>query len=128
MTETNPKRRWFRYSIRDLLLVIAVVALASGWWFDHKRLTDKIDQISPLVQQAATIEGRVVFDESGQPASGIRVLRRQTCIIRANPFEMSPALRTDDDGHYKFVDLRQETGMSLSKRTVGRQAPSTRCH
>ena len=35
MTETKPKRRWFRFSIRDVLLVTAIVALAVGWWLDH---------------------------------------------------------------------------------------------
>ena len=122
MSVIKPKRRWFRFSIRDLLLVIAIAALVSGWWFDHKRLTDKIEQISPLVQRAATIDGRVVYGESGQPASGIRVIAQEH--IRANPFEMFRRWRTDDDGHYKFVGLRQETGMSLSRRTVGRHLPS----
>ena len=31
MTETKPKRRWFRFSIRDLLWLTAVVALTVGW-------------------------------------------------------------------------------------------------
>ena len=38
MTETKPKRRWFRFSIRDLLLVTAIVALSIGWWVDHRQL------------------------------------------------------------------------------------------
>ena len=38
MTETKPKRRWFRFSIRDLLLIIVIAALAAGWWFDHQRI------------------------------------------------------------------------------------------
>ena len=32
MTEAKPKRRWFQFSIRELLLITAVVALAVGWW------------------------------------------------------------------------------------------------
>jgi hypothetical protein len=28
-----------RFSIRDLLWLTLVVALAVGWWLDHKRLT-----------------------------------------------------------------------------------------
>jgi hypothetical protein len=39
MTETKPKRRWFRFSIRDLLLLTAIIAIATGWWLDHRRLT-----------------------------------------------------------------------------------------
>ena len=28
-----------KFSIRDLLLVTLIVALALGWWIDHRRLT-----------------------------------------------------------------------------------------
>jgi hypothetical protein len=35
MTETKPKHRWFQFSIRELLLITAVVALAVGWWLTH---------------------------------------------------------------------------------------------
>jgi len=28
----------FRFSIRDLLLIVAIVALAAGWWIDHQRI------------------------------------------------------------------------------------------
>ena len=39
MNETKPKRRWFRFSIRDLLLLTVIVALSVGWWLDHRKLT-----------------------------------------------------------------------------------------
>ena len=42
MTETKPKRRWFRFSIRDLLLVTAIVALIIGWRLDHRELNAKL--------------------------------------------------------------------------------------
>jgi hypothetical protein len=33
MTETKPKRRWFRFSLRTLLTVVAIAAVASwGYW------------------------------------------------------------------------------------------------
>jgi len=28
-----------RFSIRDLLLVTAIIALAAGWWIDHQRIS-----------------------------------------------------------------------------------------
>ena len=34
MTETKPKRRWFSFSIRELLLLTAIAALAIGWWLE----------------------------------------------------------------------------------------------
>ena len=36
MTDAKPKRRWFRFSTRDLLLATAIVALTIGWWLDHR--------------------------------------------------------------------------------------------
>ena len=27
-----------QFSIRDLLLIIAIIALAAGWWIDHQRI------------------------------------------------------------------------------------------
>ena len=29
----------FQFSIRDLLLIIVIAALAAGWWIDHRRLS-----------------------------------------------------------------------------------------
>ena len=29
----------FRFTIRDLLLLTAIVALTIGWWLDHRKLT-----------------------------------------------------------------------------------------
>ena len=37
MDEAQPKRR-FQFSIRDLLLIIVIAALAAGWWIDHQRI------------------------------------------------------------------------------------------
>ena len=45
MTETKPKRRWFTFSIRDLLWLTVVVALAVGWWLDHRKLDEQIQRL-----------------------------------------------------------------------------------
>ena len=29
----------FQFSIRDLLLIVVIAALAAGWWIDHRRLS-----------------------------------------------------------------------------------------
>src|SRR5262245_15361388 len=100
----------FRFTIRGMMLVTVIVALAIGWWFDHKRLQEKIDEIAPLVQQAGTIEGRVIYGDSGKPASGIRV---QAQVIGDPRSLLAPPAthvirtffgqaRTDENGHYKF--------------------------
>ncbi len=33
----------FRFTIRDLLWLTVVAALAVGWWIDHRRLSEKLD-------------------------------------------------------------------------------------
>jgi len=98
----------FQFKIRDLGLVTVITALILGWLVDHKRLTDKIAQISELVQPASMIEGRVTYLESGEPATGIRI--RAQVANRANVGDLQGratygVAKTDDDGHYKFVNL-----------------------
>ena len=34
-----------KFSIRDLLLVTVIVALAAGWWVDRSRLTDEVKKL-----------------------------------------------------------------------------------
>jgi hypothetical protein len=43
-----------RFSIRDLLWLTLVVALAVGWWIDHQQLSPKMSRTyphSPFVQE-----------------------------------------------------------------------------
>ena len=42
-----------KFSIRELLLVTVIVALAVGWWLDHWRLTRPI---KPAEQAAKTVD------------------------------------------------------------------------
>ena len=28
----------FQFSIRELLMIVAIIALAAGWWFEHRRI------------------------------------------------------------------------------------------
>ena len=30
----------FQFTVRELLLVIAIIAVMAGWWIDHKQITD----------------------------------------------------------------------------------------
>jgi hypothetical protein len=54
MTEAKPKRRWFRFSIRDLLLLTVIAALAVGWWLDHRRITRNA-ALESMISRDATI-------------------------------------------------------------------------
>ena len=31
MTETKPKRRWFRFSLRTLFVLVTIIGIAAGW-------------------------------------------------------------------------------------------------
>ena len=37
-----------KFSIRDLLLVTVIVALAVGWWIDHRRQAKEIKKLYDL--------------------------------------------------------------------------------
>ena len=58
MTETEPNRRWLSFSTRDLLWLTVVVALLTGWWFDHKRAVQYGEQIN--VNQTSLIVSREI--------------------------------------------------------------------
>ena len=34
----KPKRRWYSFSIRDMMLVTAIAAVGVAWWLDHRYL------------------------------------------------------------------------------------------
>ena len=47
-----------KFSIRDLLLVTVIVALATGWWVDHLRLRKEIEELrKPTVSFGLTPKG-----------------------------------------------------------------------
>ena len=33
-----------QFSIRGLLMIVAIVALATGWWIDHKRIVGQMNR------------------------------------------------------------------------------------
>ena len=40
-----------KFSIRDLFLVTAIVALAVGWWLDRSRLANEVNRLTPAELQ-----------------------------------------------------------------------------
>ena len=40
----------FKFTIRDLLLVTLVVAMAVGWWLDHSSLSRQIGERDPDIR------------------------------------------------------------------------------
>jgi hypothetical protein len=52
MTETKPKRRWFRFSLRTVFVLVARVGVAAGWvacqlnWIQQRHEFFKCDGVS----------------------------------------------------------------------------------
>ena len=46
----------FRYTIREIFLLVLIVALGVGWWLDHQRLTGEIANGKWWRQAAAAAE------------------------------------------------------------------------
>jgi hypothetical protein len=55
MTETKPKRRWLKLSIRDILLTTAIIALVAGWWLDHRRITRNANLESMILKDPTIV-------------------------------------------------------------------------
>jgi type II secretory pathway component GspD/PulD (secretin) len=89
MNETKPKIRWFKFSIRELLLITAIVALAVGWWLDHHELTKQ--NLSVLtVYSLSNIDAKVASTTleklySGSPEVRIAADTQQNTIISSAP-------------------------------------------
>jgi hypothetical protein len=41
-----------QFTIRDLLLIIVIAALAAGWWIDHQRMENQVAKISRDIHDA----------------------------------------------------------------------------
>ena len=46
--EKDKAKRWRQTTIRELLLLVAVIAIAVGWWIDHARLTKEVQALKYL--------------------------------------------------------------------------------
>jgi hypothetical protein len=95
----------YRFSLRDSLLLTTIVALALGWLFDHLRSSAKIEAMTPLLQRASPIEGRVVYEDSGKPAVGVRIsAQAHSGHVIGNRATYGTAM-TDGEGRYRLVNL-----------------------
>ena len=65
-------RSLMKFSIRDLLLVTVIVALAVGWWVDHRRQAQLIDRLNDEWRFTSTITslspGVEILPSSSAPA------------------------------------------------------------
>ena len=58
MSDT-PKRRWFSFSIRDLFLVTVIVALAVGWFIEHRAASRLMGEKAGAEQEAKQLRDQL---------------------------------------------------------------------
>jgi hypothetical protein len=63
--------RAMKFSIRDIMLVTVIVALAVAWWIDRSRLREQLQKLEILRQD---MEVRRWFDDVSQTFGGWRRL------------------------------------------------------
>jgi hypothetical protein len=51
----------FRFTIRDVLWLTVVAAVALAWWTDHRRLTERAARLKMDAQMRRAVDG-VLFD------------------------------------------------------------------
>ena len=50
-----------KFSIRDLLLVTVIVALAGGWWVDHRVQLGRLRTVGGYLSKLASQYGRYIY-------------------------------------------------------------------
>jgi hypothetical protein len=74
MTETKPKRRWSTFSLRTLLVLVAIVGIATGWYVNRLRII-KLER-EKLAGKWVLDDGRILefsvdHCDIGVPSDGI---------------------------------------------------------
>jgi hypothetical protein len=50
----------FRFSIRELFLIVCVIAVALGWWCDRQRMAHYNEKVSLVLQHQMKVPGFVI--------------------------------------------------------------------
>jgi hypothetical protein len=53
----NARRPMFRFTIRDVLSLTVVTAVAVGWWLDHVHLIDEAARLKMDMQMSRAVDG-----------------------------------------------------------------------
>jgi hypothetical protein len=57
----------FRFTIRDLFWLTALVAMGVGWWLDHRRLTEPYDPFVGRVGEPTDAGCLILHDIQANP-------------------------------------------------------------
>ena len=70
-TDPTPKRRWYRFSLRTLLIVLVLLSLLLGWFALKIRQAQRQRQVVEAIQKAGGwVRYDFEVDESGAPIGG----------------------------------------------------------
>ena len=86
----------YRFTIRDILWLTALVALGVGWWLDHRRLAPLVPQHRELIARFTSLHEQVeadgisVYRDPNGP--GVVVMRNRVYSqSNSGPSQMPPA-------------------------------------
>ena len=55
----------FRFTIRDVLWLTALIAALTVWWLDHRQLNEVRDRLDTIVAELASRDLAVEIDKDG---------------------------------------------------------------
>jgi hypothetical protein len=110
-------RRFFRFSVRDLLWITLVVGLALGWWIDRQRLradlqadVDRANKLATTWKMAAQAVGETLTDDIDGSTIQWDVEKLQVIVLwpkRADGFVRHQTFSIDPANAplvYEFID------------------------
>ena len=60
----------FRFTIREMFLVVVIVALGVGWWVDHRNMQENFQKFQVKLTQVMTEIGVSAQDHTQGPKKG----------------------------------------------------------
>jgi hypothetical protein len=68
------KRRWFQFSLRQMLLLALVVCVALGWWRQWRTMTNQSLEIDRLRQEVAQLRVKTILAVDVSDETKVRAL------------------------------------------------------
>ncbi len=106
MSEDTTKRRWFRFSLRTMFVVMVVLACSLGWRIGHSESTEGAgaSQKHPLIAIWRRDEG---LADSKAPYLRVAIWHDGTVLFAKDPSKWSHDLRRGKLAQYRVDQLKQ---------------------
>lgn len=93
----------FRFSIREVLLLTAVLALAIAWWLDHRQLSEANERLNEVARPMAAAYG--YSDSVSLQVRALKLLEKSYSKFPDDPIYPSV---TDDQENSRFLIVAPE--------------------